>query len=391
MMRLFIEPTEALLFRTGRPFDAGNDVFAESVFPPTAETIQGAVRAAIASYWDSTRRLDEVFKLPSFTKLIGDSSNYGHFRITSFSLGRRKSNEAIERIFPAPAHLLQLKDRRGNRLQLKLKPQNLTGVKSNLPDDLDHYLLYDREIQDKDSKLEPLCRWVTESGLLKALRNIDDLTRDEMVRDDKIYRQESRLGIGMENKTKTTREGYLYQVQMVRMEPDYGFVVDIRLSESPEGGRALKPLHETLLDDAKTREELHLPQAGKGWLTLGGEQRAARFEVVPSLSSTQRNDLEQVKTGKLLYLATPAYFEGGWRPGEWLASLPKLIAAAIPRFQPIGGWKLDPESSGGHSKVMRRCVPAGSVYFFDQPVTVTRPLTDYGWQIGYGITVIGEW
>ncbi len=55
-MRLFLEPTEPLLFRTGRPFDAGENSYAETLFPPTPETLQGAIRAAIASYWDPPKR-----------------------------------------------------------------------------------------------------------------------------------------------------------------------------------------------------------------------------------------------------------------------------------------------------------------------------------------------
>ena len=48
-MRIFLEPTEPLLFRTGRSFDAGESGFAETLFPPTPETLQGAIRAAIAT------------------------------------------------------------------------------------------------------------------------------------------------------------------------------------------------------------------------------------------------------------------------------------------------------------------------------------------------------
>jgi CRISPR-associated protein Cmr3 len=50
-MRIFIEPVEPLLFRTGRPFVAGEYNFAASLFPPTPETLQGALRAAIAVQW----------------------------------------------------------------------------------------------------------------------------------------------------------------------------------------------------------------------------------------------------------------------------------------------------------------------------------------------------
>ena len=77
-MRLFIEPNESLLFRTGRPFVAGENNFAESMFPPTPETLQGAVRATIAAYWEPGKTIEEAFarknngEVSDLVKLIGD-------------------------------------------------------------------------------------------------------------------------------------------------------------------------------------------------------------------------------------------------------------------------------------------------------------------------------
>ena len=61
------------------------------------------------------------------------------------------------------------------------------------------------------------------------------------------------------------------------------------------------------------------------------------------------------------------------------------------RYQPIGGWQLAPDSNGGKSKALRRCAPAGSIYFFDTLVHQLQPLTDYGGQIGYGIIYSGDY
>ncbi|MGH2506626.1 MAG: type III-B CRISPR module-associated Cmr3 family protein, partial [Ktedonobacteraceae bacterium] len=194
---------------------------------------------------------------------------------------------------------------------------------------------------------------------------------------------EPRLGIGMQNATKTTKEGLLYQVQMIRMKPCYGFIVDIRLSMSATSGNVGEP--EKLLDDQETWSKLNfLPL--QGWMTLGGERRTAHFEVVEDV---QADPLEREKPGRLLYLATPAVLQGGWQPLVW--NMPPPITAAIQRYQPIGGWSMNTHDSGGTSKVMHRCVPAGSVYFFDQPMSMTHPLTDFGREIGYGITYAGEW
>jgi CRISPR/Cas system CMR-associated protein Cmr3 (group 5 of RAMP superfamily) len=114
------------------------------------------------------------------------------------------------------------------------------------------------------------------------------------------------------------------------------------------------------------------------------------FFIVGSFGFRQRYQTRG-RARNFLYFATPAYFEGGWLPNI-PGTLPvKPITAAIHRYQTIGGWALEPGHAGGQSKLARRCIPAGSVYFFDHSIHVTKPVTEYGWQIGYGITLTGEW
>jgi CRISPR-associated protein Cmr3 len=88
-MRIFIEPTEPLLFRTGRSFDAGESNFAESIFPPTPETLQGAIRAMIAANTtlvDSAMSIAARFGTHILTELIGNQNDYGRFHIVGLSL-----------------------------------------------------------------------------------------------------------------------------------------------------------------------------------------------------------------------------------------------------------------------------------------------------------------
>ena len=164
------------------------------------------------------------------------------------------------------------------------------------------------------------------------------------------------------------------------MCPNYGFVLDIRLAADSDGSN--------FIDDEQTQKDLHLPP--NGWITLGGERRAARFEVITPSTYEQGVSVEGSKKGTMFYLAAPAYFKNGWQPELWPNSI-NPIAAAVDRYKSIGGWLLSPGHSGGTQKPVRRCVPAGSVYFFDQSITVTQPLTDFGSHIGYGITYTGEW
>ncbi len=386
-MRIFIEPTEPLLFRRGRSFDAGESNFAESLFPPTPETLQGATRAMIATHWDKNGTLAAAFKDPKLTALIGDREGYGCFRITGLALGRRtEENGLVERLFPTPVHLIQ-DDK--NRLRLKPEVIDIEHVICNLPEDIGYLL---KPEQSTEGKLKPLGGWLSEANLLLALtpKEENSLSQLDVIKNSDIFEYESRLGIGMSNATKTTQEGYLYQVQMVRMKPNYGFVIDIRLSASPASSNVVAPANETLLDDSTTQSMLRLPPTG--WLTIGGEQRTAHFTVLQAKDKVSGDDIDQSKMGRLVYIAAPAYFSDGWRPSaDHFPKLSEPLTVAINRYEPIGGWKLKPGDAGGESKQTRRCVPAGSVYFFKESAPITQPLTEYGWQIGYGIAYTGEY
>ncbi len=382
-MRLFIEPTETLLFRNGRPFDAGQDNFAESLFPPTPETIQGAVRATIATYWDPEKNIADAFNDPKLTNRIGDRNSYGRFRITGFALGRyaEDQSEKVERLFPPPAHIMEDGSRLHRLLPRALPEPSLEATLiTNFPEDITYYLAPTESTSDE---LKPLTGWLTEKDLYKML-GTEDLTNIETIKKEDIYQEESRLGIGIQRGTKATEEGYLYQTVMIRMnhhmdhEYRYGFVVDIQLIPLS--------VHNTPLDDTQTQEELHLPKSGV--MTIGGEQRTAHFRIIPTILV----DEKPLKgDSSLLYLATPATFDTGWKPSSRFAPLDTPLTAAINRYESIGGWKLNSGDAKGEHKAMQRCVPAGSVYFFNEKVVLPQALTDYGMEIGYGSIYEGAW
>ena len=382
-MRIFLEPNESLLFRTGRPFDAGETDYAETLFPPTPETLQGAVRTLIATAQDTTATLSQLFRSGSaLVSLIGDQQGYGRFRITNIALARRtRDTTDVKPLYPVPAHLLK-----DDKEYFRLKPVEREGISSNMPAGM-RYLL---PREKPEGKIQPVEGWLTETDLQTVLSADADLSGLDrrIISNADVFLHEPRLGIGMDNATKSTRDGMLYSVQMLRMRHDYrsdqgflysfGFLVDIRLADEKQG----------LLPDDQTRSTLNLHTHDQGWVVLGGEQRAASYRIIGE-SPALPHQAARPGYGSLLYLATPAALKNGWQPGHWPTGVAP-IAAAIPRYQSIGGWRLHPGQSGGENKSMRRCVPAGSVYFFDSPVPLSGLLT-YGMEIGYGITIAGEW
>jgi CRISPR-associated protein Cmr3 len=371
-MRIFLEPQETLLFRNGRPFDAGEVGYAETVFPPTPETLQGVVRSMIGTQYATGNRMSiaQVFHDKDFVNLIGNRDNYGRFRISNIALAKRKGDE-IEPLYPVPAHVVE--DERG---KFRLKPDPKNDVLSNMPDKM-QYLVPERETK---GKIEPVEGWLSLTNLQTVLQPDTDISKLKIIRAGEIYEREPHVGIGMDSMRKVTEEGLLYSTQMLRMKAEYGFLVTIYIAKNQDS-------HEK---DEQATQTIYKVLKKSGWVTMGGEQRAAHFEIRADSADAIRSK------GNLLYLATPAVFSRGWQPAQWTTQAAP-IAAAIPRYQLIGGWKPDTMNSGGDQKSLRRCVPAGSVYFFDQPVTLPSPLGDHQegnnnpTYIGYGVIMTGDW
>jgi CRISPR-associated protein Cmr3 len=367
-MRLFIEPSDVLFFRSSRPFNAGEGGFALSLFPPTPETVQGALRARIAANWHSD--LSQAFANPEVRALIGDQSSYGQFQLRGYTLGQR-TRTGVELLFPPPAHLLRGEK---SRTIFRLAPAASDGtLHTNLPDGL--RLLEPRGGYPPHEKLEEFKEWLTLEELRLAFSASEDGLKDiKGVPPGDLFEFEPRLGIGMVNARKTTQEGLLYQANFVRLKRDVGLVVDVGLKD---------------VEPNQVQNQLRLPD--KGWLALGGERRAASFEVLGAAPLQSALKLAQGERS-CFYFVTPTYFERGWQPANWQALVGAApVAAAVSRAQLIGGWKQDPAHAGGSPKALRRCVPAGSVYFFESAITVHGPITNDGGEIGYGLAYQGAW
>lgn len=422
-MRIFLTPSDVLFFRSARPFNAGEDDTAQSVFPPTPETIQGMLRALIASHWATS--LAEAFAMNEVRELIGDRSSYGRFRLILVTLGHRRADGVVERLFPAPAHL-QRETRKGasaNEEARKAPPVLLwpktvvevggagggVGAATNLPDGLPLLLAPEDSPEDSPedasvdasvdasdessglTTLDPFDAWLTEDELAICLRDPARIAAIHGTPASDIYTLEPRTGIGLQPVSRTASEGLYYRTMVVRMKPSYGLVADFQLAAAVQSnGSSLPP--DPISAAQALCETLRLPP--EGLCQLGGERRVARYQTLPDPSAPRPDAGQQTQQAQraYLYFASPACFSGGWRPASWEGMFGAApVAAAIPRIERIGGWRLDPRSLGESSKALRRCVPAGSVYFFDQPITLPGPYSDYGHEIGYGYAFKGGW
>lgn len=368
---MVIQPHDVLLFRDGKPFSAGTDIRARSLFPPTPLTIQGAIRARVL-FSSGVSPADYAQGMSSTAQqlhnLIGTpQGDYGQLRLRGPFLARRENGRWV-RYFPLPADVICL-----NGSYALLQPLKQPPWRSNLPPDLLTSWLRTTE------RIEEIRGWISEQEL-RAYR--DGSAPRTVCKERGFVEREHRFGVALERAKRTVRESFLYLAECLRLKDGIAFWVEVEgISSSDLGG-------------------------DKGFLQLGGEARAAYYtKESPVLSSLLTPPSPLPQRFKVVLL-TPAWFSDGWQPqggdwGQFFNGSVRPVAAIVPRYHPIGGAYVDEQRrKSAYQKPMRRFVPAGSVYFFEHDGTASwtgKPFTetppgegDYG-QIGFGVCVIGEW
>lgn len=364
---LILRPHDVLLFRDGKPFSAGTDTRARSLFPPTPFTVQGAIRArvlfssgvSLAAY--ATSPSDSAVQ--ALRQKIGFASqSYGQLRLQGPFLARQEEGIWV-RYFPAPADIVQC-----NGQYHLLQPQRNLPFESNLPEGLVWSWIHTPD------QVENPRGWISEAQLRLYLEGQPPM---QLVQEDEFVLHEPRFGIALQAETKTVQEGFLYMADFLRLKEEVAFWVELDgIQPSDLGGE-------------------------QGFLQLGGEARVVWYRREESRPLPRMALLpEQFK----VVLLTPAWFAEGWRPKDWctfFSGSVRLVAAVIPRYQSLGGAYVDDQHRrGAFQKPLRRFVPAGSVFYFEhdgeaiyngQPFTETPAGEgDFG-QIGFGCAVIGKW
>jgi CRISPR-associated protein Cmr3 len=403
-MKLFIEPSDVLLFRDGRPFSAGEGHRARSVFPPTPNTIQGVIRSKVLAdrcgqYHKYKYGCQNCPKQESCTipDEIGrpapdGQGNYGAMQLKGAIITHGKPSEPnLTYYFPLPADVVQVKNKRNPLAEaqlVNLKPlkdsdslPGVTDISSVSTSKL--FSLWTPEPHPVDSAIG----YWAHQDLQKYLLG-EELTNFTTA--DQLFQKESRYGIEVNNKLQTVEEGRLYQTEFVRCQEGVGLFIEI------EGIQSLSPD----------------PDPDRGLLSIGGENKAASYKKVSGIDWDLFRDKFKSgwskSDGFKLYLATPTVFKQGWLPnwidpntltGQFPSSklTVKLVAAAISRYQTIGGWDV----AYNRHKPTRRAVAAGSVYYFTTEANSEEILQTFHWQnladdhqdiqIGYGLSLVGLW
>lgn len=378
-MKIFVEPLDVLFFRDGKPFVAGEAHRAESIFPPTAMTFQGAIRSKFiydsGVSFEAFRGEDESAK--GVVKAIGRPNgmdDYGDLLLQGPFIARRE-NAVVEDLFPLPADILFERDPvpgHSSPTVCRLEPSEDCPVQSDL-----------------DSRLKPVwphpSKRVEGKGGFISKRAITDYLKGkvdslEITATDDILFHELRPGLRMDTERRRPKTGQLYFGDFLRLKSNYGFTLSVEGIEISENG----------------------------WLKLGGESRACWYEKIEpppsplSLPDGVASAIDKSRRFKL-YIASPAFFKQGWLPGfisrdtlEGERGSVSIQLESVLTGKPLllGGWDL----ANNQPKAMKRFVRSGSIYWFrllkGTGKDVVREfhrqcISELGASIGFGLTFTG--
>ena len=377
-------------FREARPFDTIGSPELDSLFPPPAPTMAGAVKTLVGRQagidWRGFKPKAEGESRHEHYAVLGDLRLRGPF------LSRDS-----EPLFPAPLFLLAKKAKHDAQAANGKAPELLLRrivIGNAVETDLGKVRLPELPKTgngDEDKGYKPLDdAWLTAAGLEAALRG-DKPKPGEVFQAGQLFDHESRLGIGRENATGTVRaeDALLYQTRHVRPRDDVGLLVGV--AGLPSGAKP-EPVR------------------------LGGEGRLALVEVAEgTLKLPSAPEVTDDARGLILVLLTPADLDDCWRlpkseppvcpprdgaeakywPVEVEGVRLRLYSAVLGKPRREGGWHL----AKGKPRRVDSFVPAGSAWYCQvEDMSLQDAINELhgiqigdGQQLGRGLLAVGLW
>ncbi len=337
------EALDSLFFREAKPFNSGESGFLDSQFPPTAQTMAGVIRSAIAEARGVDWRCFHQDAQPDIAALIGkDADDSGAL---SFAGPCPVKDEA--RLYPLPLHLLySSKEDAWGRL---------APSKTELKTDMGEQRLPEVVKSSPEGAKSLAHVWLDEVALDQVLQGKYPATFHG---EATLFTAELRTGIGRDNYQRSVHESMLYFTRHLRLQEGISLAVDV------DGA-----------DDVKPAEMLR----------LGGEGRMAKLRVSDSRPASFHHH-----HGETAILVLLTYGDFGGRSGPLLKGI-DIVSACLGKAVREGGW----DYKRKRPKLLKSLVPAGSVYFVreSEAGAIARLGTHIGnrTNFGYGEIAVGIW
>lgn len=315
MQTVAFKPLDTLFFRNGKPFDMGEDNWAEGQFIPSPSVFYGAIRSTY--FAANTNEIESIGK---------QSDPTASLQITGVFLAKSGSL-----FIPTPLDLVREKDNPEGRLfSVSLINKDKVQCFSGYPYDLIPY-------DERDIVSMP-----------DSFISLDVLHRSRIKPYELDYfaENEPKIGVGLDRSTRAGKKGKLFRVGLTRFRHNYNYIE----KETDEAYfvvsyQGLAPFQDKLVK-------------------FGAEGKVARIESTPSVSWPQL--AEEAKKSKYfkITMLTPSIFSNGSSP-QLEKFLPKIEIQTRVSFvgkpKAIGGWDM----LNNKPKEMSKAVPAGSVYYYE--------------------------
>ncbi len=374
---------DSLFFRDGRPMNMGESAWVDSQFPPTGQTMQGAIRAAILDSLDADihRFQNGENCLPdggSLREEIGDASSLGALKLVGPFIAKDG-----QLFFPAPLDLV--KNRQG---EFGLLTPSDKAVFSDLG------TIRYPAISGNGYKTQE-DNYISCQNLEKLLRNeTDDLELIPLLAasgiDNGLADREPKIGLARDNETRSSKEGYLFAIAPVRPRTDVTIVVGVKGVASkhhPPDHFLQKVGGEGKLARITTNSSWSLPAP-----CLNRSNDRIRFRIVFLTPALPDEDF-LIPDNVAMQLKNPLEPVPLWQ-GQINGCLLAVITGCIGKPSKIGGWNLKEH----RSKPLRSFIPAGSVLFCeaeaDQKTAILslhNQTIGKDTEYGFGHILIGKW
>lgn len=345
---LKITPNDPLFFRDGKPFTWGEETFADGIFPPYPSVMYGAIRTAYAAQQglavEDIIPQSKDFRISAIMMVCEEGTIQGTFLPLPLDWVEPKGKDLAE--------LAEERKGKYSRFTPLIAYQGLSAIAgpaaaSSLTSQ--ESLLF--APADLSQEVE------TVSDGLMSLRQFKDYLGAQLtdeIRGRKIsasLQEESKIGIGRENATRTAAKGKLYRVPLNRTL-GFSFLVKI--------------------------EGLDMSKHPKGVLKLGGEGKTASYELITdpravkksigiSFSGPDTEASQGTKSFKV-YVSSPAFFDKGYPDlQKHLGIEAELRGQCVGKYLSIGGYDIEKN----RPKAMRKAVPAGSIFVFESQTPIS--------------------
>ncbi len=328
-MKIELDALDTLFFRDGKPFTMQEETWADILFPPHPSTFYGALRSAW--FANNPAELGKAETAQDETKKL---------QITGTHLFR---DDSIFYSMPRDLVIPKEETDSDHALATPMQLQDITAHSSLAVSSLLPSLLFP---EDEEKTYEsPETGLMNRSDFERYLHgDMDALTAFNL---SELISKDPKIGISRLGQMRTTAQGALYRIDMVRLEA--------------KGG------------DFNSRLKFYLDFEGidlpdEGFLKLGGEGKAVRYKKITSPAEPLAPANLSASNMFKIVLLTPAFFRQGWLP-DFIApdSLSykvdgcfQLVAASLGKKMNIGGFDMKAK----FPKPMLAAVPAGSVYYF---------------------------